>query len=75
MRVKPRQAVRKNVDLRLARPPKRQQLRAVGRPVGAHPVSDERREIGADAVAVPAVAEHCVLNHAGQQFVALVGSD
>jgi hypothetical protein len=55
----PRERVRKNADLRLcptARTPERQQLLAVGFPVGAHLVSDERREIGADAVAVPGVA-------------------
>jgi hypothetical protein len=50
--VQPRERVRKNVGLRLARPPEFRQLIAVDFPVGAHPVSDERRQVHADTVAL-----------------------
>jgi len=42
--VQPRERVRKNVGLRLARPPERQQLRAVSVPIVPHVVADEGRQ-------------------------------
>jgi hypothetical protein len=70
MHVKPRQTVREII--RSTRLPERQELLAVGCPVGAHLVADECRQVGPDAVAVAGVALLWVLDTTREQFMAAI---
>src|SRR5262245_12764697 len=70
----PRLSVRELVG-RPTADPEREQLLAMGRPVGAHQRGDEGVQILAVTVAIAVVSHHGVVDIAGQQLVVLVSRE